>query len=47
MPAGTTLASPYNLDLNADARGADGKWDRGAYERGRGERQPQGARRDP
>ena len=34
MPAGTTLASPYNLDPNGTVRGADGKWDRGAYERG-------------
>lgn len=30
--AGTTLASPYNVDLLGNTRGADGTWDRGAYE---------------
>lgn len=29
---GTTLASPYNLDLVGNTRGADGTWERGAYE---------------
>jgi len=30
--AGTTLASPYTTDLLGNTRGADGTWDRGAYE---------------
>ena len=30
--AGVALASPYNSDLSGNARGADGLWDRGAYE---------------
>lgn len=30
--AGNTLASPYNLDMFGNTRGADGTWDRGAYE---------------
>ncbi len=30
--AGTSLASPYNVDLNGNSRGADGVWDRGAFE---------------
>jgi hypothetical protein len=30
--AGTTLASPYTLDPLGNTRGADGTWDRGAYE---------------
>lgn len=30
--AGTTLASPYNTDMDGNTRGADGTWDRGAYE---------------
>lgn len=30
--AGTSLASPYNVDLLGTTRGADGTWDRGAYE---------------
>lgn len=30
--AGTTLGSPYNVDLLGTARGADGTFDRGAYE---------------
>jgi hypothetical protein len=34
MPAGTSLASPFNLDPAGLTRGADGKWDRGAYEHG-------------
>jgi hypothetical protein len=31
-PAGTTLPAPFNLDPNGKARGADGTWDRGAFE---------------
>lgn len=34
--AGTSLASPYNVDPNGDTRGGDGTWDRGAYEFGSG-----------
>ena len=30
--AGTSLASPYNVDPNNNVRGADGVWDRGAFE---------------
>jgi hypothetical protein len=30
--AGTTLSSPYNVDLTGATRGGDGTWDRGAYE---------------
>ncbi len=30
--AGTTLPAPYNTDLDGITRGADGTWDRGAYE---------------
>jgi hypothetical protein len=30
--AGITLSSPYNTDMNGNTRGADGTWDRGAYE---------------
>lgn len=30
--AGATLGSPYNVDIDAVTRGADGTWDRGAYE---------------
>jgi hypothetical protein len=29
---GTTLASPFNLDILGNTRGADGTWERGAYE---------------
>lgn len=29
---GVTLSAPYNLDLLGATRGADGTWDRGAYE---------------
>jgi hypothetical protein len=32
--AGTTLGSPYNTDPLGNTRGADGTWDRGAYEFG-------------
>lgn len=32
--AGTPLSAPYNQDPNGDTRGADGVWDRGAYEFG-------------
>lgn len=32
--AGVTLDSPYNVDINGNNRGADGTWDRGAYEYG-------------
>lgn len=32
--AGTTLPSPYNIDLDGNTRGADGVWDRGAFEFG-------------
>ena len=32
--AGIPLAAPYNTDMNGNARGADGTWDRGAYEFG-------------
>jgi hypothetical protein len=31
--AGFTLSSPYNLDVLGLTRGADGTWDRGAYEK--------------
>lgn len=31
--AGFTLASPYNVDRLGNTRGADGTWDRGAYEK--------------
>ena len=34
MPAGTSLASPFDVDPTGLTRGADGKWDRGAYEHG-------------
>ncbi len=30
---GTTLASPYNKDMDGNTRGSDGLWDRGAFER--------------
>lgn len=30
--AGTMLASPYNIDMYGNTRGADGTWDRGAVE---------------
>jgi hypothetical protein len=30
--AGLTLPSPFNTDLDGNTRGADGVWDRGAYE---------------
>ncbi len=30
--AGTMLSSPYNVDMDRKTRGADGTWDRGAYE---------------
>src|SRR3989344_6684899 len=30
--AGTTLPNPYNVDMLGNTRGADGTWDRGAYE---------------
>ncbi len=30
--AGMTLSSPYNVDMEGNTRGADGVWDRGAYE---------------
>ncbi|MGZ3749452.1 MAG: hypothetical protein ACXVCD_19100 [Pseudobdellovibrionaceae bacterium] len=30
--AGTILSSPYNMDINGNVRGADGIWDRGAFE---------------
>lgn len=29
---GTALAAPYNIDGNGDTRGADGFWDRGAFQ---------------
>lgn len=32
--AGTTLASPYNVDMDGIARGSSGVWDFGAYEFG-------------
>jgi hypothetical protein len=32
--AGQTLAAPYNIDYEGNVRGADGVWDRGAYEFG-------------
>jgi hypothetical protein len=32
--AGAALSAPYNLDLTGNPRGADGVWDRGAYEFG-------------
>lgn len=34
--AGTSLASPYNVDPDGVTRGSDGTWDRGAYEFGSG-----------
>lgn len=34
--AGTTLASPYNVDMFGVTRGGDGTWDRGAIEYGSG-----------
>jgi hypothetical protein len=30
--AGLALSSPYNVDMNGTVRGADGSWDRGAFE---------------
>jgi hypothetical protein len=30
--AGTALSSPYNIDMYGNVRGADGNWDRGAFE---------------
>jgi hypothetical protein len=32
LAAGTALASPYNTDMDGVTRGADGKWDVGAFE---------------
>ena len=32
--AGTSLSSPYNMDVDGNIRGGDGTWDRGAYEYG-------------
>lgn len=32
--AGATLSAPYNADMLGNTRGADGTWDRGAYEFG-------------
>lgn len=32
--AGTVLTAPYNADMNGAIRGADGNWDRGAFEFG-------------
>lgn len=32
--AGLSLAAPYNIDYDGNTRGADGVWDRGAYEFG-------------
>ncbi len=32
--SGNSLPSPFNVDLNGKVRGADGTWDRGAYEFG-------------
>jgi hypothetical protein len=32
--AGTTIASPYDTDMDGVTRGGDGTWDRGAYEYG-------------
>lgn len=32
MTAGETLSSPYDVDMFGNTRGADGKWDRGAFE---------------
>lgn len=34
MAGGVTLGSPYSLDFAGVVRGADGKWDRGAFEFG-------------
>jgi hypothetical protein len=31
---GLTLAAPFNIDMSGNVRGADGTWDRGAYEFG-------------
>ena len=33
-PAGMTLSSPYNIDVDGNVRGSDGTWDRGAFEFG-------------
>lgn len=33
---GTSLASPYNVDMDGVTRGGDGTWDRGAFEFGTG-----------
>lgn len=38
--AGTTLNSPYNQDMTGAMRGADGIWDRGAYEYESGDTTP-------
>ena len=32
VPAGIALSSPYNIDPSGQTRGADGTWDRGAFE---------------
>jgi len=32
VPGGATLAAPFNVDPNGNQRGADGTWDRGAFE---------------
>jgi hypothetical protein len=40
--AGIALASTFNLDLDGNIRGANGVWDRGAYEVGGGPRPPTG-----
>ena len=34
--AGETLQTPFNSDLSGAIRGADGVWDRGAFEYGSG-----------
>ena len=31
-PAGAALGAPYNIDMHGNVRGADGTWDRGAFE---------------
>jgi hypothetical protein len=38
--AGQTLPAPYNVDMFGNVRGADGVWDRGAFEFGSGSSNP-------
>ena len=45
--AGTPLPSPYNVDMFGNIRGADGVWDRGAFEFNAGNPPPSGRLPNP